>query len=197
MNFNKQTNTNQDIDVNNILNNLYLSYQSNSPQYKFNYVFYNVVNTPFSKTNDFTNEEWEQVYINEKLQPVKLNKDQIVERRKKQLELANKLNDSKYGIFEEIEKLKTKKETAKTKLIQVINKYRTFSKKYLIDNNQPIDIMDGHINRNKFYVNERDTCIEVINKLKERLIKLEEQINEDLKVVEKRRFAIHNLLEKH
>ncbi len=66
-----------------MLENIENSYNPESPNYRFTCVFYNIVDTPVIKPENFPQDLWNKFYIpDSSLMPVILNKQQMDERKK-------------------------------------------------------------------------------------------------------------------
>ncbi len=191
---NNNNTTNNPDDPLNILNNIYQSYNPNSPNYKFSYVFYNIVPKAVNN-NNFSGEEWEKLFINDRLMLVKLNKEQIVERKAKQHTLLKKLNESKYTFQTQIETLKHKKLAIGSKLKLVIDKYRIYSqyKTRLPQSSQNPHFSDHYQSRDRLICTDPGECITHLMGIKKNLVNFEKKIDDDLKMVEKRSYSFNDL----
>lgn len=172
------------------LENLENCYNPSSPYYKFSRVFYNVVDHPISKPLDFPQDLWTKYFIPDApLMPVILNKNQIEERKQLQNELIAKLSESKPGLLKKIENLKIKKESVKNKLQNVVEKFRSKTKKYVFcePGTALPKIYTDILEREKFIVNNnKEEVLDYLQKMNERLLQFEKRVGESLHMIEKK-----------
>ncbi|ELA41044.1 uncharacterized protein VICG_01926 [Vittaforma corneae ATCC 50505] len=184
-----------------ILENIENSYNPSSPQYKFTYVFYNIVDTPVSRPLDFPQDLWNRYYIPDApLMPVILNKQQIEERRKIQSDLILKLAESKNGILKKLESLKFKREMVKNKLQNTVNKFRAKLRKYVYckeDNDGVYRLQTDVIERDKLVLKERkEDVLRHLIKMKERLELFEKKVSENIHVLSEKGIVLARQLDK-
>ncbi|KAI5169149.1 hypothetical protein PAEPH01_0481 [Pancytospora epiphaga] len=180
-----------------ILDNLEKSYNPQSPSYKFSYIFYNIVNQPFERPPNFPPQLWEQSLLPDRsLMPVILNKTQIDERRVVQNELVRKINESRTGIVRKIEALRVKREVLKGRLEAVIKRYRKVARQYM--QGEPNDGVGGIstevYSREPYLIrSSHKELVEFIYKMKVRLVELGRNVEEAVKVHERRHIREYQL----
>lgn len=166
------------------------SYSVGSPGYKFNYVFYNIVESPVERPQDFPMVLWNKYYIpNSKLMPVILNREQIDERKRQQNELIAKLNDSKGAILKKTDSLKTKREVIKSKLENVAVKFRMKLNKnvYGEPSEQIFKIQPEIFERERLTINsKKETLLDYLIKTKEQLEEFKKRVSQAVVNAEKK-----------
>jgi hypothetical protein len=176
-----------------ILENIERSYDPQSPLYKFNYIFYNIVDYPFERPYNFPPELWAKYLKNDKsLMPVILNKPQIDKRKQLQNELIMNINDSKNGLLKKIDNLKVKRETLKNKLETLILKYRRACRQYLMGepNENVYKLYLDSLEREKYVVSEsKEELVKYLTEMHEKLVNFEKKIGEFLFSIERKRFS--------
>ncbi|ORD94285.1 hypothetical protein ECANGB1_944 [Enterospora canceri] len=163
------------------INTVLSCYVPGSPNYKFSYWFYNLSNTPVVRPADMGMEQWNELYINQHLMPVKLNCEQIRTRREQQNDLTIKLNNTKQDTLEQIGGLNSKKNTIRNKLKTLVYKFRKVAKGF-IRQNEHIYMntdTDGMIKREKLYLADQEEGILQMEEIKERLNDLLKRIKKD------------------
>ncbi|WUR03648.1 nup54 domain-containing protein [Vairimorpha necatrix] len=108
-----------------MFSNLEMAYNPESPNYKFKFVFYNKVSSPFLKPVDFPDDLWFNALKKDNtLMPVLLKGKEIELRRKNQLDTLSNLNMSYSFLQSRIDELKLKSERIRSKLQNsLINEY--------------------------------------------------------------------------
>lgn len=180
-----------------LLDNLEKSYNPQSPAYKFSCIFYNIVDRPFERPANFPAQLWEQALLPDRsLMPVILNKSQIDERKAMQNDLAQKINDSRAGIFKKIEALRLKRETLRGRLEAVVRKYRRAAGQYLLGepNDDANKISADVFSREPYSIRSSHAeLLECLAKMKARLMALEAGVGESLSMHEKRHIKEYQL----
>ena len=161
-----------------ILDNLEKSYDPSSPIYKFNHVFYNIVNVPCERPANFPFELWNQsLLLGNSMMPVVLKIEQIEERKQQNL-LILQINESKSGLLKKIDTLKVNKEAIKNKLDNVCHKYRRVAKQYVSG-----EVNDDDI---KFHAEAFERAPFVIKYSKDELLKYLKQYDKKLVELDKK-----------
>lgn len=180
-------------DINRILADLRACYYPSSGAYKFQYTFYNLSPTPISRPSHFSPGTWRELYINDYLMPVVLNKEQIEERQQKQNNLIMQLNNSKYSMIQSLEVLKNKRTVIESKLKSLIGKFRYIGKQY-INNNSNINGSNAveveFSLRDKLYLKDPEEGKRVMGEIKKKLLERIEKVREEIKEMD--HFGIKN-----
>ncbi|KAI5149407.1 hypothetical protein ENBRE01_0879 [Enteropsectra breve] len=180
-----------------ILDNIEKAYSPDSNQYKFSYVFYNVVNMPFARPANFPVALWNQALLPDpNLMPVILNRPQIEERIKQQNELAAKINGARASIFKGIESLKERRALVLSKLENIYERYRRVRRNYICG--EPADevyrLNLDVATREPFTVyNKREEVMECLSSFRERFTNLEKKIEKSIQEIESKRISKYKL----
>lgn len=166
------------------------SYNVESPNYKFNFVFYNIVETPFSKPMNFPQDLWNKYFIpNSPLMPVLLNKNQLDDRKKAQNELIHNLAESRASIFKKLDSLRIKREMIKNKLDNTVEKFRMKVKKYVMcdDTSSVYKLQVDFLDREKLYIREnKEEVVEFLTKMYHRVERFDKKVTEAITNSEKK-----------
>lgn len=180
-----------------ILDNLEKSYTPTSPAYKFSHVFYNIVDGPFERPQNFPPHLWNQSLLPDKsLMPVILNKAQIDERKVLQNTLAAKINDSRGSILKKVDSLKTKRAMLRNRLEVLCQKYRRVCKQYLLGeaNDEACKIGIDMFSREAYVVrHSRPELLACMAAMKDRLAELDAGVSEALRAIERRNISEYQL----
>lgn len=187
-----------------ILENIEKAYDPNSPFYKFKYVFYNKINSQYCKPYDFPDELWYNSLTKDpSLMPVLLKGKEIEQRRNEQIETTKKLTLSYNFIQDKIDELKLKKDKICSRIHNLVIVYRRIIKniynKYKIHNNNcnnidEINKLNIEIKNEPLEVScKKVEIVKYLFELKENLLNLLNNINDELYEHEKKLFIFQNI----